>query len=106
MSFRGWPEEAIEFFEGLEADNSKAYWTQNKETYERCVRAPMVELVDELSGRFGEAKIFRPYRDIRFSKDKSPYKTNVAAAVGSSGYVTLSADGLGVGAGLYMMAPD
>ena len=106
MAFRGWPEEAIEFFEGLEADNSKAYWTANKETYERSVRAPMVELVDELSSQFGESKVFRPYRDVRFSKDKSPYKTNVAASLSKGGYIQLTADALGVGSGMYMMATD
>ena len=106
MTFRGWPEEAIEFLEGLEADNSKAYWTANKETYERHVRGPMVELVDELSQQFGEGKVFRPYRDVRFSKDKSPYKTNVAASLTKGGYVQLTAEALGVGSGMYMMAPD
>jgi uncharacterized protein (TIGR02453 family) len=106
MAFQGWPQEAIEFLEGLEADNSKAYWTANKETYEQCVRAPMVGLVDELSGRFGEGKVFRPYRDVRFSRDKSPYKTNVAASLSEGGYIQLTADALGVGSGMYMMAPD
>ena len=106
MAFRGWPEEAIEFLEGLEADNSKAYWTAHKDTYEGCVRAPMVELVGELSRQFGEGKVFRPYRDVRFSKDKSPYKTNVAASLSKGGYIQLTADALGVGSGIYMMAPD
>jgi uncharacterized protein (TIGR02453 family) len=104
--FSGWPDEAIEFFEGLEADNSKAFWTAHKETYERFVRAPMSELLEELSPEFGEAKIFRPYRDVRFSKDKSPYKTNIAATLSEGGYIHLTADTLGVGGGMYMMAPD
>lgn len=104
--FRGWPDEAIEFFEGLAADNSKAFWTAHKETYERSVRAPMTELLDELSPEFGEAKVFRPYRDVRFSKDKSPYKTNIAGTLSEGGYIHLTADALGVGSGMYMMAPD
>ena len=41
MAFRGWPAEALEFFEGLEADNSKTYWQQNKDVYDSMVRAPM-----------------------------------------------------------------
>jgi uncharacterized protein (TIGR02453 family) len=105
MVFRGWPVEAFEFFEGLEADNSKTYWQQNKDRYETLVRAPMEELIDELAPEWGEGKIFRPYRDIRFSPDKSPYKTNIAATIGA-GYVHLSAEGLGAGSGLWHMAPD
>ena len=105
MTFRGWKVEALEFFEGLEADNSKAYWTRNKETYDTLVRAPMEELVGELQPEFGEGKIFRPYRDVRFSADKTPYKTHIAATIGD-GYVSLSKDGLGVGAGMHEMASD
>jgi uncharacterized protein (TIGR02453 family) len=106
VAFRGWPADAIEFFEGLEADNSKSYWQANNKVYEQSVRRPMLALLGELENEFGPGKLFRPYRDVRFSKDKSPYKTNIAAYVGSSGYVSLSADGLGVGSGMYMMAPD
>ena len=105
MAFRGWPVEALEFFEGLEADNSKTYWHQHEDRYEEMVRAPMEELIEELAPEFGEGRIFRPYRDIRFSADKSPYKTNIAANLGE-GYVQLSADGLGVGSGMWHMAPD
>jgi uncharacterized protein (TIGR02453 family) len=105
MPFSGWPEEALEFYEGLEADNSKTYWTRHKAVYEEAVLAPMTELLTELGPRFGETKVFRPYRDVRFSKDKSPYKTNIGAMLGS-GYIQLSARGLAVGNGMYMMAPD
>jgi uncharacterized protein (TIGR02453 family) len=105
MAFRGWPVEAIEFFEGLEADNSKTYWQRNKDVYDSMVRAPMEELLQELGPEFGETRIFRPYRDIRFSADKSPYKTNIGAVIGD-GYVQLTADGLGVGSGMWEMAPD
>lgn len=106
MAFGGWPAEAIEFFEGLEADNSKVYWEAHKATYERCVRGPLMELLQELAPDFGSAKVFRPYRDVRFSRDKSPYKTNIAAMVGDTGYLSLSAEGLGVGSGMYHLAPD
>ncbi len=105
MAFQGWRAEALEFFEGLEADNSKAYWQQNKSVYEELVRAPMEELLAELEPDWGEGRIFRPYRDIRFSRDKSPYKTHIGAVVGE-GYVQLSAEGLGVGCGMWEMAPD
>lgn len=106
MSFRGWPAEAVEFFEDLEEDNTKSFWQAHIEVYEGSVKAPMEELLAELEPEFGPGKLFRPYRDVRFSKDKSPYKTNIAARVGPSGYVMLSAEGLGVGSGMHMMAPD
>ena len=104
MAFRGWPIEAVEFYEGLEADNSKVYWQEHKAVYERQVKAPMEELLTELADEFGEGKLFRPYRDVRFSADKTPYKTTCAATLGS-GYVAFSADGLSVGSGLYMPEP-
>jgi uncharacterized protein (TIGR02453 family) len=105
MGFRGWPAEALEFFEGLEADNSKTYWERNKAVYESQVRGPMEELLAELAPEWGEGRIFRPYRDLRFSSDKSPYKTHMGAMVGD-GYVQLSAKGLGAGTGMWEMAPD
>jgi uncharacterized protein (TIGR02453 family) len=104
--FRGWPAEAIEFYEGLEADNSKAYWQDHKDVYETLVRAPMDELLTELAAEFGEGRIFRPYRDVRFSADKSPYKTAMGATLAGGGYVHLSSEGLGAGCGMYHMAPD
>ncbi|MGH3120300.1 MAG: DUF2461 domain-containing protein [Streptosporangiaceae bacterium] len=104
MRFEGWPEEALEFYEGLAADNSKAYWTEHKAVYEDKVLRPMTELVEELAAEFGEAKIFRPYRDVRFSPDKSPYKTHIGAVIGT-GYVQLSGEGLAAGDGMYGMSP-
>lgn len=105
MAFKGWPATALEFYEGLEADNSKVYWNDNKHVYEQHVRSPMEALLAELAGEFGEGKIFRPYRDVRFSADKAPYKTACGATVGE-GYVQVSADGLFVGSGMYHMMPD
>ena len=105
MAFGGWPEEALDFYDGLAADNSKTYWTKHKETYDTKVLQPMAELLEELAPEFGETKIFRPYRDIRFSRDKTPYKTHIGATIGS-GYVQFSAHGLAAGDGMYGMAPD
>jgi uncharacterized protein (TIGR02453 family) len=105
MAFKGWPDTALAFYEGLEADNSKAYWLDHKEVYEREVKAPMEALLAELTAEFGEAKLFRPYRDTRFSRDKSPYKTAIAATIGA-GYVQFSAEGLFAGGGMYHMMPD
>jgi uncharacterized protein (TIGR02453 family) len=105
MAFKGWPVEAVEFYEGLEADNTRTYWLEYKAVYEQCVRAPMEELLTALAGDFGLGRIFRPYRDVRFSKDKSPYKVNCAAHL-PGGYISLSAEGLFVGSGLYRPEPD
>lgn len=106
MEFSGWPEEALTFYEGLEADNSKSYWTEHKAVYEEAVLRPMQELTELLAPEFGEPKIFRPYRDIRFSADKTPYKTHIGATLGRTSYVQFSADGLAAGAGMWHMEPD
>jgi len=106
MPFTGWVPEAIEFYEGLEADNSKAYWQEHKPFYEASVKGPMEALLTELAPEFGEGRVFRPNRDVRFSNDKSPYKTAVAAMVGDAGYIQFSAKGLGLGSGMWMMASD
>ncbi len=106
MTFGGWPEEALEFYEGLEADNSKSYWTSHKAVYEDKVLRPMTELTEQLAPEFGEPKIFRPYRDIRFSADKTLYKTHIGATVGEHSYLQFSADGLAAGAGMWHMGPE
>ena len=106
MAFGGWPEEALEFYEGLAADNSKTYWTERKAVYTDKILRPMTELTEELAAEFGEPKIFRPYRDVRFSPDKTPYKTHCGAVIGGTGYVQLSAEGLGAGAGMWQMSPE
>jgi uncharacterized protein (TIGR02453 family) len=105
MTFQGWPEEALDFYEGLEADNSKTYWMAHKAIYEQHVLGPMAELIEELAPEFGSGKIFRPYRDVRFSKDKSPYKTAIGATL-AEGYIQLSAKGLAAGSGMHTMAQD
>jgi uncharacterized protein (TIGR02453 family) len=108
--FSGFPAEAIEFYEGLEADNSKAYWSEHKPTYDACVRAPMEALLAALEPEFGAGHVFRPYRDVRYSRDKSPYKTAQGGVVGhddgSVHYVQLSADGLFVAGGVHSPARD
>lgn len=111
MSFEGFPEQALVFYEGLQADNSKAYWTDHKPVYDACVKAPMEALLAQLEPEFGTAKFFRPYRDVRFAKDKTPYKNHAAALVpamdGSTGlYVQLSADGLYLGGGAWHLESD
>ncbi len=104
-TFRGWPVEAVEFLEGIELDNSKSYWNAHKDLYREKLLGPMTALLAELAPEFGAGRVFRPYRDTRFSADKSPYKTNIAAH-NDAGYISLSADALGVGAGLYRPSSD
>jgi len=106
MAFGGWSAEALAFYAGLEDDNSKEYWTSRKAVYQEKVLRPMAELLEELAAEFGEAKIFRPYRDIRFSHDKTPYKTHIGVTVGHRHYLQLSADGLSAGAGRWHLEPD
>ena len=91
---------------GLEDDNSKSYWTSNKAVYQEKVLRPMEELLELLAPELGKPKIFRPYRDIRFSTDKTPYKTHIGATIGGACYVQFSADGLGAGSGRWHMEPD
>jgi uncharacterized protein (TIGR02453 family) len=109
MTFRGFPEELLDFYEGLEADNSKAYWIAHKAVYDDCVAGPMKALLEELEPAFGPAKMFRPYRDVRFSKDKSPYKTRqyAVARLGDQGlYIGVDARGLHLGGGMYHSSPE
>jgi uncharacterized protein (TIGR02453 family) len=101
----GFGEGAVEFYDGLQADNSKAYWTDQREVYENDVKAPMLALLAALEPEFGPGKIFRPYRDVRFSADKTPYKTH-CGAIASGFYVQIGSDGLRVAGGYYRMAPD
>ncbi len=105
MTFAGFGEGAVEFFDGLEADNSKAYWTDHRTVYEADVLAPMRALLTDLEPEFGPGKVFRPYRDMRFSADKTPYKTHCGATVGPY-YVQVGPDGLLAAGGYYQMAPD
>jgi uncharacterized protein (TIGR02453 family) len=106
--FSGWPEDFQRFFIGLELDNSKRYFEANRRTYDESVRAPMVALMESLEDEHGPAKVFRANRDIRFSKDKSPYKTNIAAhngKAGVGGYLSLDKKGLTVAVGCYELTP-
>ncbi|ASR02798.1 DUF2461 domain-containing protein [Gordonia rubripertincta] len=109
MSFDGFPEAALDFYDDLEIDNSKFFWEQHKEIYRTAVAEPMTALAEELADEFGTAKLFRPYRDVRFSKDKSPYKTHqgafVAVAPATGYYIQIGAPGVRVGAGFYEAGP-
>lgn len=107
MSFTGFPHAAVDFYLALEQDNSREFWAAHRTDHERHVREPMTALLAELESSFGPGKIFRPHRDVRFSTDKSPYKTHqggyVATAESTGWYAEVSADGFRLGAGCYRM---
>jgi uncharacterized protein (TIGR02453 family) len=103
-TFTGFPREAISFFKGLERNNNRDWFQANKETYERACRGPMQALMHELEPKLGKSKISRINRDIRFTPDRSPYKTHIAAGVGGY-YINLSAEGVYVGTGIYKPEP-
>jgi len=111
-SFGGFSRELFTFLEGLEADNSKAYWDAHKATWEASVREPVEALMADLEPEFGPLRTFRPNRDVRFSKDKSPYKTWVGVttserSVGGIGcFLRIEAAGMRLASGSMVMAPD
>ncbi len=102
VTFDGIPLAALDFYEDLEADNTKIFWTAHKTVYDESVKAPLTALADELAPKFGAYKYFRPYRDVRFAKDKTPYKTHQGVWFGESSlYLHVSAGGLFVGGGYW-----
>ena len=103
--FAGWKGDFQGFFLGLRTDNSKAYFEAHRRQYDEEVKGPMAALLADLEPEFGPAKLSRPHRDIRFSADKSPYKTNIYADARGGGYVALDATGLVAAGGRYMMDP-
>ena len=105
-AFAGFPPAVFAWFEGLEADNSRAYVQRTRATLDGPVRDGMQALLDELAGdEFGpEVKLFRQHRDLRFARDKSPYKTRTYGILHGpdrAHYAELSALGLYAGTGLY-----
>lgn len=122
--FPGFSKEAIAFLRDLKKHNDREWFTPRKGVYEKQLRLPMIELVRAIHGemlRFapqyvGEpAKcVFRIYRDTRFSKDKTPYKTHIAASFshnalekrGAGYYLGISPESVDIGGGLYAPEPD
>ena len=108
-TFVGIPAAAFGFYAELEQNNNREWWLEHKPRYEALVREPLTALLAQLEPRFGPAKIFRPNRDVRFSEDKSPYKTAQGAVAsfqeGVGYYMQLSAEGLLVGAGCHSISP-
>ncbi|MEP9382200.1 DUF2461 domain-containing protein [Nocardioides sp. KR10-350] len=105
MGFEGFPVAALDFYDDLEVDNTRSFWQAHKHLYDEAVLAPMKALTAALEEEFGSAKIFRPYRDVRFAKDKTPYKTHQGAFVRVADhtgyYVEVSPRGVRTGGGCY-----
>ena len=103
--FNGFPEAALDFYDDLEMDNTKSFWEAHKTIYTESVKAPMTALTEALAPEFGTPKVFRPFRDVRFAKDKTPYKTHqgafIAAGPRCGWYVEISARGVRTGGGFY-----
>lgn len=108
--FSGVPADALAFFAELEGNNERTWWLANRARFESSVRAPLAALLDELEPVAGPFHVFRMNRDVRFAKDKSPYKTAQGAVAEAEGgtrlYVQISAAGLFVGGGMYHGATD
>jgi uncharacterized protein (TIGR02453 family) len=103
--FNGFPDAALDFYDDLELDNTKSFWESHKHVYDEAVRLPMLALTAALADEFGTAKVFRPYRDVRFAKDKTPYKNAQGAFVSvgpaTGWYVEIGSPGVRVGGGYY-----
>ena len=106
----GLDSDAFTFYTELEHNQNKEWWLANKQRYDTRVKAPVERLVDALGGEFGPLKIFRPYKDVRFSADKRPYKDHLGLVTADDSsatyYLQLSRHGLMLAGGLYQPARE
>jgi uncharacterized protein (TIGR02453 family) len=124
-AFSTFPKEGLEFLRDLKRNNNREWFQEHKGIYEECVKRPMAELISALAVDFQDfapelaaspkASAYRIYRDTRFSKDKTPYKTHVAAVFpharlgkheGAGLYLHIAPSELLIGGGLYMPQPE
>jgi uncharacterized protein (TIGR02453 family) len=99
-SFNGFPRETFTFFRQLARNNNRDWFQAHRETYELACREPMKQLIAALGADPARTKITRINRDMRFARGRDPYHTHIAAGVADR-YLSLSAGGLYIGAGLY-----
>jgi uncharacterized protein (TIGR02453 family) len=123
--FPGFPREGVALLRALKKNNKREWFQPRKEIFDQHVKAPMEQLVDALNGHFvrfapqyitdPRKAIYRIYRDTRFSKDKTPYKTHIAASFSRAGmerhisagyYFSVAPDEVEVAAGIYMPGPE
>lgn len=119
------PSEAVTFLRGLARNNDREWFNPRKETFETKLKAPMIALIEAVNADLMDfapehvtdpkKAFYRIYRDTRFSADKTPYKTHIAAIfprkglekhAGAGFYFQLSPKGVGIAAGLYGPGPD
>jgi uncharacterized protein (TIGR02453 family) len=119
-AFGGFPEDMLKFFRSLKSNNRREWFQPRKHLFEKHVKAPMLELVEAINSQLAKfapeyvtepkSAIFRIYRDTRFSADKTPYKTHIAASfarrgserLGTGGfYFSVSQEVIEVAAGIY-----
>lgn len=111
-AFEGFPPDAFRFYAELEADNSRAWFQDHREDYERSVRRPMEALLAEVADEFGDGRVYRPHRDVRFAADKRPYKEHCGAVIGRRygaapvHYVQVDADGMAAAVGYPALSRD
>ena len=108
MTFTGFGANASRFLSGLAKDNTKVFFEAHHDEYITSIRQPLEDLLHEVQDTYGPGRVMRPNRDLRFSADKSPYKTTASMWAGDVGgvYLSLSASGLEVGGGLYDPSRD
>ena len=124
MAFQGFGPQAQPFFKALGFHQTKEWFEANRAIYEGQIKGPLGDLVEDLASRFAKAgtplkgdrkaSLFRINRDVRFAKDKSPYKTNAGAVLTRTGakndpglfYIHIAADGCFCAAGFYQPEPE
>ncbi len=124
MSFQGFGPKALPFFKALAFHQSREWFEANRDAYESAIKGPMGDLVEDVAGRLRQAKIpikgdrksslSRIHRDVRFSNNKDPYKTNAGVALTRSGgkndpgvlYFHLSPEECFFAAGFHLPEPD
>ena len=124
-TFAGFPEQMLTFFRGLKRSNRREWFQPRKHLFEEHVKEPMVQLIEALNGELAKFApeyvteprdaVFRIYRDTRFSPDKTPYKTHIAASFARRGgerlcaggfYFSVSSDQIEIAGGIYHPLPD
>lgn len=103
MTFGGFRPEVTTFFINLSDNNSKAFFDTHRGDYVELVRQPLEDLLSEAQTKYGPGRVMRPHRDVRFTSNKEPYRTDASMWAGEVGgvYLTISAAGLEAGGGLY-----
>ena len=104
MSFEGFPPEAFTFFATLAKNNNRDWFLAHKHVYEQSCRDPMKALMAAIDPPFGAGWLSRINNDMRFNRDRAPYKTRIDAGV-KGHYVSVGAQGMYVGAGIYKPEP-